>query len=98
MQLTAGSRTKSFYGVTDTVEDYYCNYGVNPEMVPRLEGAGLRVAGRDGEGDVRIVELPDHPFFVGTLFLPQTRSTKQRPHPILRVFEEAVRDRLGEPL
>jgi CTP synthase (UTP-ammonia lyase) len=36
------------------------------------------------------VERRDHPFFVGTLFMPQTRSTKERVHPILKAFEEAV--------
>ena len=90
VQLVEGSRARSFYGVGETVEDYYCNYGVNPEFVPLLEGSGLAVAGVDREGDVRVVELPDHPFFFGTLFLPQTRSTQERPHPILTAFERAV--------
>lgn len=93
VQIVSTSRTGSFYSVAETLEDYYCNYGINPEFVPLLENSGLKVAGRDREGEVRIVELSDHPFFIGTLFLPQTRSTEERPHPILKAFdEEAVRE------
>ncbi|MQB00839.1 MAG: hypothetical protein GEU78_11195 [Actinobacteria bacterium] len=90
VQLVKGSQTRSFYGVAETVEDYYCSYGVNPDFVPQLDEAGLAVAGLDDEKDVRIVELRDHPFFIGTLFVPQTRSTRERPHPILKAFEQAV--------
>lgn len=90
VQLVEGSQTRSFYGVTESVEDYYCNYGVNPEFVPVLESCGLVVAARDRDGDVRVVEVPGHPFFLGTLFLPQTRSTRERQHPILSAFERAV--------
>ena len=43
MQLVEGSQTHSFYGATESVEDYYCNYGVNPEFEPLLESAGLVV-------------------------------------------------------
>lgn len=90
MQLVEGSQTRSYYGVAESVEDYYCNYGVNPEFVPLLESSGLVVAARDRAGDVRVVEVPGHPFFLGTLFLPQTRSTRESPHPILSAFERAV--------
>ena len=90
VQHVEGSQTRSFYGVVESVEDYYCNYGVNPEFVPLLESSGLVVAARDRDGDVRVVEVPGHPFFLGTLFLPQTRSTRERPHPILSAFERAV--------
>ena len=90
VRLLEGSRAYDFYGTATSVEDYYCNYGVNPEFVPELEASGLFVSATDAEGGVRLVERRDHPFFVGTLFLPQTRSTKERPHPVLKAFEEAV--------
>lgn len=90
MKLVEGSQTHSFYGATESLEDYYCNFGVNPEFEPILESAGLVVAARDRDGDVRVVEVPGHPFFLGTLFLPQMRSTRERPHPILSAFEHAV--------
>jgi CTP synthase (UTP-ammonia lyase) len=39
---------------------------------------------------VRIVELPAHPFFVGTLFVPQVASTPERPHPVVLGFADAA--------
>lgn len=64
-------------------EPYYCNYGLNPEYRGSLERAGLVVSGTGTDGEVRIVELPAHPFFLATLFLPQARSSPGRPHPII---------------
>lgn len=37
-----------------------------------------------------MIELPGHPFFMGTLFVPQTRSTPQKPHPLVTAFLRAV--------
>jgi CTP synthase (UTP-ammonia lyase) len=48
------------------------------------------VSGLGGAGEVRIVELPGHPFFLATLFLPQARSTASRPHPLLAGYAAAA--------
>ena len=90
VHLVEGSRTRGMYAAPRAREDFYCSYGVNPEVVPALEASGLHVAALDDDGDVRAVERRDHPFFVGTLFLPQTRSTKASPHPVLQGFARAV--------
>ena len=63
---------------------------MNPDYVDRLQAAGLRVSGYGEDGEIRIVELPDHPFFLATLFLPQARSTSATPHPLLRGYAAAV--------
>lgn len=42
-------------------------------------------------GEIRVVELPDHPFFLATLFLPQARSSAAAPHPLLAGYPAAVR-------
>ncbi len=84
------TRAAAIYGSTEAIEDYYCNYGVNADYRLRLEAGGLRVSGVGGEGEIRIVELPDHPFFVATLFLPQARSTVASPHPLLVAYAAAV--------
>jgi CTP synthase (UTP-ammonia lyase) len=65
---------------------------VNPDYERQLEASGLRVSGLGDAGEARIVEIPDHPFFVATLFLPQARSTVSAPHPLLRGFAAAVLD------
>jgi len=88
--LLPRTRARHLYGVDEAAEDYYCNYGVNPDYRLRLEASGLRVSGVGGEGEIRIVELLEHPFFVATLFLPQARSTEPRPHPLLLGYAGAV--------
>ena len=88
--LVPGTRAAGLYGVESAVEDYFCSYGLSPEYRPRMEEAGLRVSGVDEEGEPRIVELDDHPFFVATLFCFQTRSREDRPHPLVAGFAEAA--------
>jgi CTP synthase (UTP-ammonia lyase) len=95
VRFPPGSPVRSCYGKDSSVEDYYCNYGVNPEFVPLLESSGLKIGAIDAEGDVRVVVREDHPFFMGTLFLPQTRSTNTSPHPILVAFERAIVEKVG---
>ena len=76
MRILPGTRAAELYGASEVVEPYYCNYGLNPEYRPRLEEAGLRISGLDDEGEVRIVELPDHPLFVATLYC---RANRRQP-------------------
>lgn len=90
VRLADGSRIRAAYGAATSREDFFCSYGVNPEMVPRLEESGLHVGAVDAEGDVRAVERRDHPFFVGTLFVPQSRSPAGAPHPVLRELVAAA--------
>jgi CTP synthase (UTP-ammonia lyase) len=63
---------------------------MNPDYVKPLATAGLTVSGVGDDGEMRIVELADHPFYVATLFLPQKRSAPGQPHPILAGFAVAV--------
>ena len=90
VRLQAGSLAARLYGRHESVEDYYCNYGLNPEYRARLERAGLRVSGVDDDGEVRLIELPGHPFFLATLFLPQSRSAPGAPHPLLAGWAAAA--------
>jgi CTP synthase (UTP-ammonia lyase) len=78
------------YGRTTVNEKYHCNFGVNPEFERVLFSGDLRVAGSDAEGVARAVEIPGHPFFVGTLFLPQHTSSPTAPHPVIAGFLQAV--------
>jgi CTP synthase (UTP-ammonia lyase) len=78
------------YGCTTVEEQYYCNFGVNPEYVKTLFSGELHVVGSDNEGVARAVELPGHPFFVGTLFLPQHSSTPAASHPLIVGFLKAA--------
>lgn len=72
-------------------ERHYCRFGLNPEWRSPLEEAGLLVAGVDAEdGDGRVMRLADHPFFVLTLFVPQTSSSPGRPHPLILSFLQSA--------
>lgn len=87
----AGTKAASLYGVSDARESFYCRYGLNPAYRDGLERAGLIVSAVGDDGEVRMMELRDHPFFIGTLFVPQARSTRESPHPVIRAFVDAAR-------
>jgi CTP synthase (UTP-ammonia lyase) len=90
VRIKPGSKAAQIYGAEQAMENYYCNFGLNPEYRLRLEEAGLAVTGTDANGEVRILELPSHSFFLGTLFVPQTQSKKGHPHPLVLAFCRAA--------
>jgi CTP synthase (UTP-ammonia lyase) len=89
--LAPESRAARLYESGYAIEDYYCNYGLNAQYRPLLEHAGLRFSGVDADGEVRVVELDTHPFFLATLYCFQTRSRSDRPHPVVAAFVAAAR-------
>lgn len=88
--LKPESLVAKVYGGVAVTEQYYCNFGVNPDYVSTLGSDSLRIVGSDAEREVRVVELAGHPFFVGTLFVPQLRSTPEQPHPLILGFVSAA--------
>ncbi len=90
IQMDADSLAARIYGCTSAVESYYCNFGLNPDYQETLHNEGLRISAWDEQNEVRIVELPDHPFYLATLFVPQSRSTERAPHPLIRAFVKAA--------
>jgi CTP synthase (UTP-ammonia lyase) len=93
IRLRAESRLRSIYGVDSIEAGHYCSYGVNPEYLPRFEAAGLRIAGVGDGGDIRALELPDHRFYITTLFHPQLESRPGRPSPFVTAFVTAAASR-----
>jgi CTP synthase (UTP-ammonia lyase) len=77
-------------GTTRTVERYFCAYGLDPARLDALRAGGIRFTGWDDEDDVRVAELPGHPFFLATLFQPELAPD---PHPIVRAFAAAASSR-----
>jgi CTP synthase len=66
-------------------------YEVNNHYLPRLEAAGLKVAARTRtEALCELIELPDHPWFVGCQFHPEFTSTPRAGHPLFKSFIEAA--------
>ncbi|RFU29216.1 hypothetical protein B7463_g7116, partial [Scytalidium lignicola] len=70
------SKLRALYGEADVVEERHRHrYEVNPDYVDRLEQAGLNFIGKDDTGNrMEIVELKDHPWFVGVQFHPEYQS------------------------
>ena len=88
--LKPGSQAARVFKHGSISEEYLCNYEFNREYQERVDAAGLKVVGFDERGVGRIVELPEHRFFMATLFLPQLASSDARPHPYLAAFVEAA--------
>ncbi len=81
------------YGVyqrAEVEEAFNCNYGLNPELQPKLEAAGLQITGTDEKGEARIIELPGRRFFLATAFQPQLSSEEARSHPLIVAFLKAA--------
>lgn len=87
--LTPQSIARRCYGTSRVRENYYCNFGLNPAYRQALQADGLRIIGVDDDGEARVFELARHPFYVATLFVPQTRSTVEAPHPLVTALLSA---------
>ncbi len=90
VMISTGTRVHQAYGREETVEEFRCNYGLNPAYRDQFSDGLLREAGVDSDGECRIVELANHPFFVGTLFLPQLSSSATNPHPLIVAYVKAA--------
>jgi len=92
-RLTPDSFTAKAYGKDIITERHRHRYEVNSSLVPGLEEAGLRIAGRSMDGElVEVVEVPDHPWFVGCQFHPEFTSTPRDGHGLFSAFIAAALD------
>ncbi|HKJ59637.1 MAG TPA: CTP synthase (glutamine hydrolyzing) [Halobacteriales archaeon] len=92
--IDPGTLAHRLYDADVCVERHRHRYEVNPEYIERLEDAGLRFSGRAGPR-MEILELPDHPYFLGTQFHPEFRSRPGRASPPFVGFLSAVLDVAG---
>lgn len=90
IRFTPGSQLHAIHEGRSSREAYHCNYGVNPLHRARLEAAGLRFTGFDRAGHIRAMELPSHPFFIGTLFQPERSALSGRRHRLIEAFVHAT--------
>jgi CTP synthase len=85
--LARGSNAAEIYGTTRISERHRHRYEVNTRYRNKLEGAGLRFSGLSPDGLLpEIVEIPDHPWFVGVQFHPELKSRPFEPHPLFASF------------
>jgi CTP synthase len=89
--LNPGSLAAAVYDSERITERHRHRYEVNEHYLPRLKDAGLRVSGTSTrEGLCEMIELPDHPWFVGCQFHPEFTSTPRAGHPLFKAFVEAA--------
>jgi CTP synthase len=86
-RLARGSRAAEAYGVSEVKERHRHRYEVSNQYRDQLVEKGMRLSGLSPDGSlVEMIELPDHPWFVGCQFHPELRSRPTRPHPLFKGF------------
>jgi CTP synthase len=89
--VTPGSLIAGIYGKTRISERHRHRYEVNINYKNRLEAAGLKFSGMSPDGILpEMVEIPDHPWFVGVQFHPELKSRLFEPHPLFTSFIAAA--------
>lgn len=89
IRVWRGTRLASAYGVEEITEAYRCRYGLNPLFQTELVAGPLRIAADDATGEIRAVELDEHPFFVATLFQPERAALRGHSAPLVTAFIRA---------
>ena len=90
--IKSASIGASAYGRDISDEMFMCRFGLGHSHMDRLKRAGLSISGVGAEGEPRIIELTEHTFFVGTLFVPQMQSWPENPHPLISAWLRVGRD------
>ncbi len=86
-RLRPGSKVAQAYGTTEISERHRHRWEVNNSYRDVLAEFGLRLSGQSPDGGlVELIELPDHPWFIGCQFHPELKSRPTRPHPLFSGF------------
>jgi CTP synthase len=89
-ELLPGSIVSDVYQKETILERHRHRYEYNDDYRDQLEAAGLKATGVNPDtGLVEIIELPDHPWFVGVQYHPEYKSTVASPHPLFVAFVKA---------
>lgn len=95
--LDKSSLSYEAYGTTKISERHRHRYEFNNNYRERLQKYGLKYAGISPDKKlIEIIEVPDHPFFVGTQFHPEFKSRPLAPHPLFKKFAEAAKKKSGK--
>jgi CTP synthase len=90
--LRPGTRTREFYGRERVLERHRHRYEFNNHYREILQSKGLMLAGTSVDGTlVEIIELMDHPWFIGVQFHPEFTSTPRDGHPLFTHYIRAAR-------
>jgi CTP synthase len=93
-KIEPGTLAHKIYGEVEISERHRHRYEFNREYEGTMTAAGLRISGSTPDGTyVEIVELPDHPHFIGCQFHPEFKSKPLEPHPLFKSFVGAAYER-----
>jgi CTP synthase len=91
--LVPGSLAERIYGKSEITERHRHRWEFNNEYIPQYEAAGFIFSGKNIDSElVEIVELKNHPFFIGVQFHPELKSTVENPHPLFVHFINAAKN------
>lgn len=89
--ILPGSLAHEVYDASEIVERHRHRYEVNPKYIAQLEINGMEFTGKDETARrMEILEVPEHPFFLGTQFHPEFTSRPGNPNPVFEGFVEAI--------
>ena len=89
--LRKGTKAAEAYGKLNISERHRHRYEFNNDYLAQFEAAGMQAAGVNPDtGLVEVIEVPSHPWFVGTQYHPEYKSTVQRPSPLFVAFVQAA--------
>ena len=92
-EVKEGTLAHKIYGKTTISERHRHRYEFNNKFLETYETSGMVASGRNPEtGLVEIVELPNHPFFIGSQYHPELKSTVENPHPLFVHFVAAAKE------
>ena len=93
--LTEGTHSRELYGVAEISERHRHRYEFNNDFRDEMTAKGMVLAGLSPNGRlVEIVEIPEHPWFVGAQFHPEFKSRPDRPHPLFYGFVKASMEKM----
>ena len=92
-EISVGSLAATIYGKGPISERHRHRWEFNNSYLQQFEQAGMIASGTNPESKlVEIVELKDHPFFIGVQYHPELKSTVESPHPIFVHFVKAAKE------
>lgn len=96
IKIKEGTLAQKIYGVDEIYERHRHRYEISPKFIPTLTSKGMTLSGVSYLGDIlvpEILEIPDHPFFVGVQFHPEFKSKPFSPHPLFSYLVKKALER-----
>ena len=90
VSLLPTSRIATIYGSTSIAEKYNCGFGFNGKYLSLFDDSALQIVGHDKDGDVRVIDIQEHPFFTGVAFQPERSALEEKTHPLINAFVTAA--------